>query len=197
MVATGSFVSGHHRDILGMADVLSTTGNTSGPRISQRHCKKDIIVKSNDIYEIVENFIKVAHGPDALENNRARVNARENIRKKLALEEAKEKGDSCDLQICFMNEFASDEDIPEAKEDNKSAAVAAAEIVKANISQKVSQIIVPISPSVKQNTPKCATLNTPQDETKSKFQLEVGRLQKCAQEGLMKAREKATSFQEA
>ena len=65
-------------------------------------CKKDILVRGDvheDVSDIVEKFIKVAHGPDALENNRARENARENIRKKLAMEAGKEKMDSCDLQV--------------------------------------------------------------------------------------------------
>ena len=153
--------------------------------------KKDIIVKSNDVSDIVEKFIKVAHGPEALENNRARENARENIRKKLALEAAKEKSDSCDLQICFMNEFASDEDLSESKEDIEPAALAGEEIAKANISQKVSQIIVPLSPGVNQPSPNQSTLNTPQDEANSMFRSEVRRLQKFAQDSLMKARDKA------
>ena len=62
---------------------------------------KDILVKGNheDVSDIVEKFIKVAHGAEALENNRARENARENIRKKLALEAGREKVDGCDLQV--------------------------------------------------------------------------------------------------
>ena len=194
MVATDSFVlkpPGHHRDFSAMADILSSTGSGCGQRIGLIHCKKDILVKSHDVSDIVEKFIKVAHGPEALENNRARENARENIRKKLALEAAKEKSDSCDLQICFMNEFASDDDLSETKEDIESAAIAAEEIAKANISHKVSQIIVPISPAIKQTTQNCETLSLPQDDPNSRFQSEVSRLQTCAREGLMRAREKA------
>ena len=58
-------------------------------------------VKANqaDLTDIVEKFIKVAHGADGIENNRARENARENIRKKLALEAGREKVDGCDLQV--------------------------------------------------------------------------------------------------
>ena len=53
----------------------------------------------DSVTDIVEKFIKVAHGPGALEDNRARENARENIRKKLAMEAGREKSDSCDLQV--------------------------------------------------------------------------------------------------
>lgn len=63
---------------------------------------KEILVRGDiteDVNDIVEKFIKVAHGPEALENNRARENARENIRKKLAMEAGREKQDSCDLQV--------------------------------------------------------------------------------------------------
>ena len=93
MVATGFFALklSPHRDFSMMANILLSTGSGFTPRVNQQYCKKDIIVKSDDLSDIVEKFIKVAHGPDALENNRARENARENIRKKLALEAAKEK----------------------------------------------------------------------------------------------------------
>ena len=193
MVATGFFAlkSSPYRDFSTMANILLSTGSGFPPRVNQQYCKKDIIVKGDDLSDIVEKFIKVAHGPDALENNRARENARENIRKKLALEAAKEKSDSCDLQICFMNEFASDEDLSESKEDIEPAALAGEEIAKANISQKVSQIIVPLSPGVNHASPNQATLNTPQEEANSKFRSEVRRLQKFAQDSLMKARDKA------
>ena len=193
MVATGSFAlkSSQHRDFSTMADVLSPARRQCAQRIFQPHLKKDIIVKSNDVSDIVEKFIKVAHGPEALENNRARENARENIRKKLALEAAKEKSDSCDLQICFMNEFASNEDLSECKEYTIHGALAGEEIAAANISQKVSQIIVPLSPGVNHASPNQATLNTPQEEANTKFRSEVKRLQKCAQDSLMKARDKA------
>ena len=139
MVATGCYAlkSSQHCDFSTMADVLSPARRQCAQRINQPHFKKDIIVKSDDVSDIVEKFIKVVNGPEALENNRARENARENIRKKLALEAAKEKSDSCDLQICFMNEFASDEDLSESNEDIEPAALAGEEIAKANISQKV------------------------------------------------------------
>ena len=77
--------------------MIYSTSNTK-PLIK---CKKDILVAGDheDVSDIVEKFIKVAHGPSALENNRARENARENIRKKLALEAGREKMDGCDLQV--------------------------------------------------------------------------------------------------
>ena len=73
----------------------------SSSRVSGIKCKKDILVKGDheDVSDIVEKFIKVAEGPDAIQNNRARENARENIRKKLALEAGREKMDGCDLQV--------------------------------------------------------------------------------------------------
>jgi len=193
MVATCFFAlkSRPQRDACPMANILLSTGSGSPPRVNRQYYKKDIIVEGNDISDIVEKFIKVAHGPEALENNRARENARENIRKKLALEAAKEKSDSCDLQICFMNEFASDEDLSESKEDTEPAALAGKEIAKANISQKVSQIIVPLSPGANHSSPNQTTLSTPQEEAHSKFRSEVSRLQKNAKDSLMKAREKA------
>ena len=70
--------------------------------VPKLRCKKDILVRGDideDVSDIVEKFIKVAHGPEALENNRARENARENIRKKLAMEAGREKSDGCDLQV--------------------------------------------------------------------------------------------------
>ena len=71
--------------------------------VTTMKCKKDILVAGDheDVRDIVEKFIKVAHGATALENNRARENARENIRKKLAMEAGREKVDTCDLQVNF------------------------------------------------------------------------------------------------
>ena len=114
-----------------------------------------------------------------------------NIRKKLALESAKEKSDSCDLQLCFVNEFASDEDLSEGKEDAEPVAIALEEIAKANISKRKSQIIVPINPVAKQSLPSAATLSPPQDDATQRFKTEVSRLQGSAQDSLRKAREKA------
>ena len=68
----------------------------SSSRVTGLKCVKG---DQEDVSDIVEKFIKVAHGPEALENNRARENARENIRKKLALEAGREKMDGCDLQV--------------------------------------------------------------------------------------------------
>lgn len=193
MVATHTYIckSSHSSDSTEMAGILTSSGNGCSQRNSRVHCKKDILVKSNDTSDIVEKFIKVAHGPEALENNRARENARENIRKKLAMEAAKEKTDSCDLQICFMNEFASDDELSE-KEDFESVAVAGEEIAKANISQKVSQIIVPLplAPPAPQDDQSSNT-NPTQSDPNYKFKSEVGRLQECVREGLMRAREEA------
>jgi len=192
MVATGLFVlkSNQHRDFSTMADVLLSGSSGCEQRIKKQSFKKDIIMKSSDVSDIVDKFIKVAHGPEALENNRARENARENIRKKLALEAAKEKSDSCDLQLCFVNEFASDEDLSEGKEDSEPVAMALEEIAKANISKRKSQIIVPINPAAKQSSP-TASLSPPQDDATQRFKTEVSRLQGSAQDSLRKAREKA------
>lgn len=191
MVATGSFAfkSGQRSDFSTMAEVLISARGEQ--RIMQQNCKKDIIVKTNDVSDIVEKFIKVAHGPDALEDNRARENARENIRKKLAMEAAKEKSDSCDLQICFMNEFASDEDLSDNKEDIEGVAIAGEEIAKANISQKVSQIIVPLNQAVKPSSPTPSSQNSGKENPTARFHSEVSRLQAVAQESLLKARDKA------
>ena len=155
-------------------------------------CKKDILVKGDDV-TIVDKFIKVAHGPDALEDNRARENARENIRKKLALEAERctEKTDSCDLQICFMNEFASDEDDgSDCRERNGSAegpALAALEIASSNISKRMSQIIVPIVP----HCPAGESGHSPARPLTpaALFQAEVSRLQAAARVGLERARQ--------
>jgi len=146
------------------------------------HSKKDLLVKVSDVTDIVDKFIKVSHGTDALENNRARENARENIRKKLALEAGKEKSDSCDLLICFVNEFASDDELSDSKEAVEPARMSAEEIAAGNISQKESQIIVPITPVVKQDIP---------EDKNPSFQSEVARLQRHARDGLVKARGKA------
>jgi len=193
MVATGLFAlkSNQHRDFSTMADVLLSDRSGCEQRIKKQSYKKDIIVKGSDVSDIVDKFIKVAHGPEALENNRARENARENIRKKLALESAKEKSDSCDLQLCFVNEFASDEDLSEGKEDAEPVAIALEEIAKANISKRKSQIIVPINPVAKQSSPSAASLSPPQDDATQRFKTEVSRLQGTAQDSLRKAREKA------
>ena len=53
--------------------------------------------------DILSKFSAVAVARTAcIEDNRARENARENIRKKLAMEAGKEKQDSCDLQVVIM-----------------------------------------------------------------------------------------------
>jgi len=194
MVATGSFAlkPGHHCDFSAMADVLSLTGSDRGQGIGLITGKKDILVKCSDVTDIVEKFIKVAHGHEALENNRARENARENIRKKLAMEAGKEKSDSCDLQICFMNEFASDDELSDSKEDTEPAGMSTEEITAGNISKRVSQIIVPLTPVVKQDTHRSdETPNLQPEDINYSFHSEVARLQRHAREGLVKARGKA------
>ena len=60
---------------------------------------------------------------------------RENIRKQLALEKE-------DLQICFVNDFVSDDEQGEDGEVEYDGV--AEQIARCNISQKVGQIIVPI-----------------------------------------------------
>ena len=90
--------------------------------------------------DILDKFTRVAATTANIEDNRARENARENIRKKLAMEAGREKQDSCDLQICFMNEIASDDE-----EEGEAVVTAAEAIVRANISQKAGQIIVPMA----------------------------------------------------
>ena len=57
------------------------------------------------------------------------------------MEAGREKQDSCDLQICFMNDIASDDESSETVEEAEGLAEA---IVRANISQKEGQIIVPM-----------------------------------------------------
>jgi len=124
------------------------------PNSAYTKCKKDILVRgdvTDDVTDIVEKFIKVAH-----ENNKVRENARENIRKKLAMEAGKEKMDSCDLQICFVNEFASDEDDEDdGDEDDDDEHVLSSlskhDIAKSNISKRVSQIIIPLAVVNQQN----------------------------------------------
>ena len=57
---------------------------------------KDILVcgdGTEDVTDIVEKFIKVAHGPEAIENNRARENARENILRDFLKKRWKDKYD--------------------------------------------------------------------------------------------------------
>ena len=47
------------------------------------------------------------------------------------------------LQICFVNEFASDEEASEGREE--AAVLTREEIARSNISKRVSQIIVPLA----------------------------------------------------
>merc|ERR1712037_911498 len=138
--------------------------------------------------DILTKFSAVAVARTAcIEDNRARENARENIRKKLAMEAGKEKQDSCDLQICFMNEIVSDDELELG--ENVDAATTAEALLRANISQKVGQIIVPMEGrKVKQ-----AKMTEEQEEVKpptreEAFQRQVGALQSAARQGLVDAR---------
>ena len=47
------------------------------------------------------------------------------------------------LQICFVNEFASDEEPSEGREE--AAVLSREQIARSNISKRVSQIIVPLA----------------------------------------------------
>jgi len=145
--------------------------------------------------DILSKFSAVAVARTAcIEDNRARENARENIRKKLAMEAGKEKQDSCDLQICFMNEIASDDEL---ESENVDAATTAEALLRANISKKVGQIIVPMEGKmVKQpKITKGQEEDAEEEELKLKpptreedFQRQVGALQSAARQGLLEAR---------
>merc|ERR1711936_585715 len=140
--------------------------------------------------DILSKFSAVAVARSAcIEDNRTRENARENIRKKLAMEAGREKVDTCDLQICFMNEIASDDELDS---EPVEAANTAEALLRANISQKVGQIIVPMEGKVvKQRVP----LKEEQVEEEVKpltrqeaFQQQVVALQATARHGLVEAR---------
>merc|ERR1712223_14182 len=96
---------------------------------------------------------------------------------------------TCDLQICFMNEIASDDELDS---EPVEAATTAEALLRANISQKVGQIIVPMEGKVvKQRVP----LKDEQVEEKVKpltrqeaFQQQVVALQAAARHGLVEAR---------
>jgi len=146
--------------------------------------------------DILSKFSAVAVARTAcIEDNRARENARENIRKKLAMEAGREKQDSCDLQICFMNEIASDDEL---ESENVDAATTAEALLRANISQKVGQIIVPMEGRrVKQaKLVKKEEGDTEENEEEEvrpptreeAFQKQVGELQSAARQGLVEAR---------
>merc|ERR1711936_384697 len=140
--------------------------------------------------DILSKFSAVAVARTAcIEDNRARENARENIRKKLAMEAGREKVDTCDLQICFMNEIASDDELDS---EPVEAANTAEALLRANISQKVGQIIVPMEGKVvKQRVPLKEELV--EEEVKpltrqEAFQQQVVALQAAARHGLVEAR---------
>jgi len=143
--------------------------------------------------DILSKFSAVAVARTAcIEDNRARENARENIRKKLAMEAGREKQDSCDLQICFMNEIASDDEL---ESENVDAATTAEALLRANISQKVGQIIVPMEGrKVKQTKMTEEEEDTEEQEEvkpptrEEAFHRQVGALQSAARQGLVDAR---------
>lgn len=188
MVATVSLLNTNsgHPSYFKMMSSPSHGTQTPQPRVS---FSKEILVRGDmaeDVSDIVEKFIKVAHGPEALENNRARENARENIRKKLAMEAGREKQDSCDLQICFVNEFASDDDSSE--DHDTMAALAREDIVKSNISKRVSQIIVPLAAVSRQGE---KSEDSGNGDGESEFLAKVSLLHAEAREDLVSARENA------
>ena len=84
-----------------------------------------------------------------------------------------------------MNEFASDD---ESSEDHDEMALAREDIVKSNISKRVSQIIVPLAAVNREG-------ETSQDggggEAESEFLTQVSHLQSTARADLMSARENA------
>ena len=89
-----------------------------------------------------------------------------------------------------MNEFASDE---EAAEDRAEFPVLAKEeIVKSNISKRVSQIIVPLS-SVREGEAGSPPDPSQDTEPSSVFRSSVSELQSRAREELLEARERAST----
>ena len=108
---------------------------------------------------------------------------RENIRKQLALERE-------DLQICFVNEIASDEDGLEdggdGLEDGEVEEIGK-EIVKCNISQKAGQIIVPVYSPDQEN----GHHSRLSDSSQQTFRRRVECLQEEARRGLLHARTEA------
>lgn len=163
------------------------------PRGGQtRNIKRKLLTSGDDEAmndDIVDKFIAVSGVVD----NKTRELARENIRRKLALEAGKEKTDSsCDLQLCFVNDITSDDDSSEEID----AARTMEDITRGNISNKEGQIIVPIVPTVSSEEVQSETqlkdvTNPMSSLAVSQFQAEVSNLQQKAREGLVKAREKA------
>ena len=85
-----------------------------------------------------------------------------------------------------MNEFASDE---ESSEDHdEMAALAREDIVKSNISKRVSQIIVPLAAINREGE---TTQDGDGGEAESEFLTQVTQLQSTARADLMSARENA------
>ena len=87
-----------------------------------------------------------------------------------------------------MNEFASDEDSSE--DHDEMAALAREDIVKSNISKRVSQIIVPLA-AVSHQGEKSEDSGNGDGESESEFLAKVSLLQAEAREDLVSARENA------
>ena len=87
-----------------------------------------------------------------------------------------------------MNEFASDEDSSE--DHDEMAALAREDIVKSNISKRVSQIIVPLA-AVSRQGEKSEDSGNGDGESESEFLAKVSLLQAEAREDLVSARENA------
>lgn len=163
--------------------------------------------------------VSLAGSPLARLEPRRQSRARENIRKKLAMgpqqqqqqqqNVATDDADSQngDLQICFMNEIASDDELLDsASKDLEPSSAAVEEIARYNISQKTNQIIVPIyrgSPTSGQAGPAGEGRvegagdadddggGQAKDPRHATFQAEVRQLQASAREGLLQAKDQA------
>ena len=91
------------------------------------------------------------------------------------------------MQICFVNEYASDE---ETTEDSQEFPVLAKEdLVRSNISKRVSQIIIPLG-GLREGETECGPADT---EPASVFQATVRELQARARRDLIQAREGANT----
>ena len=91
------------------------------------------------------------------------------------------------MQICFVNEYASDE---ETTEDRQEFPVLAKEdLVRSNISKRVSQIIIPLG-GLREGETECGPADT---EPASVFRATVRELQARARRDLIQAREGANT----
>ena len=90
------------------------------------------------------------------------------------------------FKICFVNEFASDDDSSE--DHDTMAALAREDIVKSNISKRVSQIIVPLAAVSRQGE---KSEDSGNGDGESEFLAKVSLLHAEAREDLVSARENA------